>query len=149
MVANSGSFTPGHPKRGGRKKGGRNKVAADVRELAQVHTTDAIDTLAGIIHDAEAPHAARIMAANALLDRGHGRPVQAISGSDGGALVDVNLTVVRDAIAGKLDRIFATRDAKQIEASGPELARMLLRASARAEASDANGTSGGGVGDAQ
>jgi hypothetical protein len=63
-VANSGQFAPGHGKVGGRKRGGKNKVGADVRQAAQVYTTDAIDTLAGIMHDAEAPHAARVMASD-------------------------------------------------------------------------------------
>lgn len=34
-----------------------------------------------------APPAARVAASIAILDRGHGRPVQAIAGGDGGPLV--------------------------------------------------------------
>ena len=62
----------GTPKTGGRTKGSRNKVGRDVRELAQMHTPAAIDTLVDVMNDDQAPPAARVMAANALLDRGHG-----------------------------------------------------------------------------
>jgi hypothetical protein len=44
--------------------------------LARQHTEAAIDTLAEIMHDQKAPHSARISAAEALLSRGWGRPMQ-------------------------------------------------------------------------
>jgi hypothetical protein len=49
-------------------------VAAAARALTQ----EAIDTLAAVIRDEKAPPTARISAAVALLDRGHGRPSQAV-----------------------------------------------------------------------
>ena len=36
----------------------------------------------GVMRDATAPPAARVSAATALLDRGHGKPTQPISGDD-------------------------------------------------------------------
>jgi hypothetical protein len=39
---------------------------------------DAINTLAAIMNDPKVPAAARISAATALLDRGYGKPAQAI-----------------------------------------------------------------------
>jgi hypothetical protein len=49
-----------------------------VRMAARALTQEAIDTLAAVIRDGKAPPAARISAATALLDRGHGRPSQAV-----------------------------------------------------------------------
>lgn len=60
--------------------GGRPKVVGDVQELARQHTPDAIETLASIMRDGEAAPAARVAAANAILDRGYGKPAQHITG---------------------------------------------------------------------
>ena len=60
--------------------GGRPKVVAEVRELAREHTGKAIETLVSIMANPKAAPAARVSAANALLDRGYGRPAQHISG---------------------------------------------------------------------
>lgn len=73
-------------KRGrGRPKGSKNKVPNEVKELAQQYGAEALKTLAEIMRDGGQPGAARVSAANALLDRGYGKPVQAneISGKDG------------------------------------------------------------------
>jgi hypothetical protein len=59
--------------------GGRPKVLGDVQELARHKSPEAITTLANIMNDAKAPPAARVAAANALLDRGYGKPTQPIS----------------------------------------------------------------------
>src|SRR6187401_1428768 len=59
--------------------GGRPKVLGDVQELARQKSPEAITTLANIMHDDKAPPAARVAAANALLDRGYGKPTQPIS----------------------------------------------------------------------
>jgi hypothetical protein len=48
----------------------------DVQELAREKSPEAITTLANIMRDAKAPPAARVAAANALLDRGYGKPTQ-------------------------------------------------------------------------
>lgn len=50
----------------------------DVRMLAKEWTTDSIKTLASIMNDVAASPNARVAAANSLLDRGWGRPAQAI-----------------------------------------------------------------------
>ena len=59
--------------------GGRPRVLADVQELARERSPDAINTLAAIMDDQKAPPAARVAAANSLLDRGYGKPTQPIS----------------------------------------------------------------------
>lgn len=55
---------------------GRPKVIGELKELASVHTPQAIQTLADVMNDKEAPHAARVAASTALLDRVYGRPSQ-------------------------------------------------------------------------
>ena len=63
--------------------GGRPKVVAEVKELAREHTSEAIETLVSIMTNTKSAPAARVSAANALLDRGYGKPPQHISGEGG------------------------------------------------------------------
>jgi uncharacterized protein DUF5681 len=63
--------------------GGRPKVVAEVRELARAHTGEAVQTLVSIMTNPRAAPAARVSAANALLDRGYGKPPQHITGEGG------------------------------------------------------------------
>ena len=67
--------------------GGRPKVIAEVKELARAHTGEAIQTLVSIMSNAKAAPAARVSAANALLDRGYGKPLQHITGESGTSYV--------------------------------------------------------------
>lgn len=64
----------------GRPKGQSPKVAqrtATLREMAQVYAPEALNVLARIAMDEDAPHSARVSASNSLLDRGYGRAAQA------------------------------------------------------------------------
>ena len=63
--------------------GGRPKAYRKVVELARAETEESIRTLVKIRDDPEAPHAARGRAAEALLDRGWGKPTQPVD-LDGG-----------------------------------------------------------------
>ena len=63
--------------------GGRPKVVAEVKELARAHTGEAIQTLVSIMTNPKSAPAARVSAANALLDRGYGKPPQHITGEGG------------------------------------------------------------------
>lgn len=79
----------GTPKTGGRKPGSRNKATkaeigratgaeiGNLSDLAKRHTADAIDALVRICTKGLS-EAAVVSAAVALLDRGYGRPVQAL-----------------------------------------------------------------------
>ena len=73
--ANSTSFRPGQSG----NPNGRPRVLADVQNAAREHSSEAIETLAGIMRDPKAPAAGRTSAACALLDRGYGKPSQAIN----------------------------------------------------------------------
>jgi hypothetical protein len=54
------------------------KTPIEIRSLARKHTEKALNTLAGIMNEPSAPPAARVAAANSLLDRGWGRAEQRI-----------------------------------------------------------------------
>lgn len=76
----------GGPRPGaGRKPGKVSRAKLDIAERAKTHGDAALRTLAEIMTDPEAPHSSRVSAANALLDRGFGKPVQAVdhSSTDG------------------------------------------------------------------
>jgi hypothetical protein len=65
------------------------KNLTDIRSLARGHTEGALATLASIMHSAKAPPAARVAAANALLDRGWGKPAQPVDGDGEGGPVQL------------------------------------------------------------
>ena len=56
--------------------GGRPKLSPEVRDLARAHTEAAVATLAEVLNDNDAPHAARVAAASTILDRGWGKAPQ-------------------------------------------------------------------------
>ena len=76
-------------KTGGRQKGSTNKIAAEIKELAQKHGPAMIEGLLEMARDKEAPHAARVAAHKEVLDRGFGRPAQAITGEGGEGPVQI------------------------------------------------------------
>jgi hypothetical protein len=63
--------------------GGRPRGFAEVHDAARAHSIAAVATLARIATDTTAPPAAQVAAANALLDRGWGKPAQSIEASVG------------------------------------------------------------------
>src|SRR5215468_6411765 len=67
----------------------------DIRSYARKFTVEALETLAHVMRQPKAPPAARVMAANALLDRGWGKAAQLVA-VDGEIrqLVEVKLNVV-------------------------------------------------------
>lgn len=69
--------------------GGRPREVGHVRELARQHTEEAIQALVAVMRDPDQPGRARVAAAEALLDRGWGRPPQAteVSGPGGGPII--------------------------------------------------------------
>jgi hypothetical protein len=84
--------------------GGRPKVVAEVKELARAHTREAIETLVSIMSNPKAAPAARVSAANALLDRGYGKPPQHITGEGGPSFV-VRLPDVAPNAQAWLDQV--------------------------------------------
>ena len=99
-------MTIGKPFQKGRSgnPGGRPKVVAEVKELARAHTREAIETLVLIMSNPKAAPAARVSAANALLDRGYGKPPQHITGEGGPSFV-VRLPDVAPNAQAWLDQV--------------------------------------------
>jgi hypothetical protein len=62
------------------------KTLIEIRSLARSHTRTALNVLVGIMRSKDATAAARVSAANAVLDRGWGKAPQAIQSGDDGAL---------------------------------------------------------------
>lgn len=57
---------------------GRAPVNPEVKEAAQAYTLEMLSVLVSVARDEAAPPAARVAAANAVLDRGHGKPVASV-----------------------------------------------------------------------
>ena len=81
--------------------GGRPKVVAEVRDLAQAHTADAIEALAKICRTGKS-ESARVSAAVALLDRGYGKPLQTVSTSRP-SIVELSDEQLLEIAAGELE----------------------------------------------
>jgi hypothetical protein len=62
------------------------KSLTEIRSLARSHTRTALNVLVGIMRSKDATAAARVSAANAILDRGWGKAPQAIENGDDGTL---------------------------------------------------------------
>src|SRR5215472_7187228 len=88
----------------------------EIRTLARSYTKAAIRTLVGIMQQPKAPPAARIMAANALLDRGWGKAAQLVA-VDGEIrqLVEVKLNVVRSPDLSNEQVCIDTKSLKSLE----------------------------------
>ena len=52
----------------------RRRISKDVRELCRDHSLDAVKALVQVVNSETTPPAARVAAANSILDRGWGKP---------------------------------------------------------------------------
>lgn len=80
----------------GRPKGSPNKATADIREAAQQYSAQALAVLVRVATQGES-EAAQVAAANAILDRAHGKPKQSMD-------VDANLTATITEVRRSLVR---------------------------------------------
>ena len=71
--------------------GGRPKEVAEVRKLARKHGRDAIKRLVELMESDD--ERVVLGAVKEILDRGYGRPAQAITGEDGEGPVPVTFTM--------------------------------------------------------
>lgn len=78
------------------------KAPAEIKSLARAHTQSALNVLASIMNEPSAPHAARVTAAQALLDRGWGKAVQAVEVSG-----ELTSKVIRSPIVAKTQEEWA------------------------------------------
>jgi hypothetical protein len=79
----------------GRVKGVPNKATACIKAAASEYSEQALQTLAEIMAGADNPAAARVGAANAILDRAYGKPKQSVD-------VDANVTATVSKIVRKI-----------------------------------------------
>jgi hypothetical protein len=82
---------------GSGQRGGRPKLIVEVAKAAREYTVEALETLARIMRNEMASSSARVSAAIALLERGHGRAPQVIDVHNHGevrALSDEQLLVI-------------------------------------------------------
>jgi hypothetical protein len=63
-----------------------SKSLTEIRALARSHTRTAVSVLIRVMRSKDATPAARVSAANALLDRGWGKATQPLENGDAGAL---------------------------------------------------------------
>jgi hypothetical protein len=62
----------------------KSKTVTEIKSLARSHTRTALNVLVGVMRSKDATAAAKVSAANAILDRGWGKAAQAIeNGGDG------------------------------------------------------------------
>lgn len=60
------------------------KAPTEIKSLARSHTEQAVKVLVGIMNQRKAPPAARVAAANSLIDRGWGKAATVLeNGGDG------------------------------------------------------------------
>jgi hypothetical protein len=62
------------------------KTVTEIRSLARSYTRTALHVLVGVMRSRDATAAAKVSAANAILDRGWGKATQPVGNSDDGAL---------------------------------------------------------------
>ena len=98
----------------GRPLGSSNKLTRPLKELAALHSEDCIAVLVELRDHAEAEHV-RLAAANALLDRGYGRPRQAID-----MHADESLTIIVNRSGQAVDVLPAIADHATEEAETTE-----------------------------
>jgi hypothetical protein len=93
-------FQPGNNANpNGRPKGALNKVTLEIKHLCQKHGPAAVKLLVATMESETEAMQMRIAAAKEILDRGYGRPPQAIVGEDGEARI-VNFTMTLQGHAG-------------------------------------------------
>jgi hypothetical protein len=71
----------------------RKRIPVEIASAARVYAESAVRTLQAIMGQAKAPHAARVAAAIALLDRGYGRPKQSLEHGGPNGLDEIRITI--------------------------------------------------------
>ena len=94
----------------GRPLGSPNKLTRPLKELAALHSEDCIAVLVELRDHAESEQV-RLAAANALLDRGHGKPRQEIDLSE-----DNKLTIIVNRLGQAVEVLPAIADQSSDEA---------------------------------
>lgn len=102
--------------------GGRPREIGDVRALARERTEKALLTLERVMDDMSAPPSARVAAANALLDRGYGKPTTIIENQSDAPEISIDEAARRIAFALNT----AVRNGKVFDGEFAEILPKLL-----------------------
>jgi hypothetical protein len=78
--------------------GGRPKELAELQRLARAKTKEMVAVLVDIAESGES-ETARVIAAQAVLDRGYGKPVQPIDGDGQGGAIQLAAALSDDELA--------------------------------------------------
>lgn len=91
----------------GRKKGAVTQAKKDLAQMAKEHAKKALGVLVQVAQSGTS-EAARVSAANSILDRAYGKPTQAHehSGPKGAPISTVDLTKLSDEQLSALETIF-------------------------------------------
>lgn len=87
----------------GRPRGQRNAATKEqiaiISDMAKMHSDEALAALVEIATNKRASEGARVSAANAILDRAWGKPVQGVhlSGAEGGAISVITRRIIDPA----------------------------------------------------
>lgn len=88
----------------------RARTITEIRSVARSHTRTAINVLVGIMRSKDATPAARVSAANAILDRGWGKVAQPLQSGEDDALKLVH----------RIERVIVHPEAASDTVSGQE-----------------------------
>lgn len=103
----------------GRPKGAKDKLTreagATLSDLARQHTATALEVLVQVARDGES-EAARVSAANAILDRGYGKPTTPVehTGKNGGPIQIDQVKSDADAFESSIARLASVGGAPSI-----------------------------------
>lgn len=82
----------------GRPKGSPDKVTRTLKELAREYTAEALEALVAVLKSSDSD-AARVSAANAILDRGYGKPSTVLAGDEDGGAVRMIHEIILKGVA--------------------------------------------------
>lgn len=103
-MAGAGNLKPFKKGQSG-NPGGRPKATTELREMARSHTAEAVATLASVMRKGKTEQA-RVIAANALLDRGYGKAMQPIEAEI--SILDQLADADKRALLAALDALAAS-----------------------------------------
>ena len=87
----------------------RVRIKKNVRDLCRTHTADAVNALVEVLKSKSSPPAARVAAANSILDRGYGKPQVEVNATvttyDGMSDAELIKLITGNVIEGEVLRI--------------------------------------------
>ena len=111
------------------------KAVTEIRSLARSHTRTALNVLVAVMRNTKATPPARVAAANAILDRGWGKPTQSLSNDENALELIHRIERVIDE-AGKYRLMSRARDAAAAKVLPPVQRPGMARSPAERDHAD-------------